>query len=277
MVLDTWDGQSNVYEDYKDEGFDVQVNLIWTAQNGDRMPPNLTTYRNRVRQVLEDYPDIFWICVENEEGNPGYFDDFDPVKYLEMIDIVKEEATPYGTIVTNGGIIAPPLDGLTYLWLKDTYGNAVAQNFIDTSVPSYIRFALMNGTNPTYQASLVLFQQLVAGYAVNNMDYVNFHSYEPRQISGYAAESVASTTPISLQYRVEYLRAVVNKNVVCNETGQKNQNGQLTVDIMNKYNDNQIPLVLWWNGEGEAVNAVALNDAAGNLRNSGIAFRDYSD
>lgn len=275
----TWDGSANAYEIYYNAGLHPHVNVNYGVESsGGKLIPtgaNLTAHQAIVEDMLDTYKPLI-VAVENEEGNPGAWDmtQFTPTRYLNLINMICNVAHARGVKVCNGGLIDNPLHNLIYTWIKNTQSTAAANSYLNSSIPPYLHTRIQNpGSNPDWDAQVAMFGQLVAGYAGSDLDYVNFHGYLPSNIAGYAPSTATEPSQYITQ-AAAYLRAVTGKDVICDEVGQTNLNPTLTVNIMERFRQNNFRYVWWWNGDGEGTSSYGLTTPAGVLRVTGEAFRD---
>lgn len=275
--VSSYSGSLPQFDLWTANGIDIFLNLLNINGGGTpvALPTDLTAYATKITQILTDYKPLVAV-IENEEGNPAYYDSsFTAEKYLNMLNIATSIAHTKGVRITNGGLITSVLHGLVYRWINTNEGAIAANSYLTNNVPTYLQSVVKLANNSTYEQAISTYIALIAGYASSDIDYINFHNYEPNNSSGYADNSITSPTPDTINRITQYLYTMTGKPVITNETGQKNNNGTLTVNMMNLYKLNSFPYVVWYDGDGIAAYSVGLTDTSGTKRPSGLAFANY--
>ena len=117
-------------------------------------------------------------------------------------------------------------------------------------------------------------------YALDYVDYVNLHLYEPFNPSIYndafKASKITSATPVVVADLQEYIKARTGKPAMTNETGQRNNvNPDLVTSMLTEYDRLKFPYVIWFSGDGLGVAQPLFNLSTGALYTNGLAFSNF--
>ena len=118
-----------------------------------------------------------------------------------------------------------------------------------------------------------------------DLDYVNFHWYEPvlERVSGakkFAKNNNPNSDQVDLKAlteAVDYLKRVTGKPVITNEIGQLTPSPAMLTTMLEKLRELQLPIVIWYSGDHTEVGkSVSLHDAStGDLKDNGQAFATF--
>ena len=236
------------------------------------------------------------VVVENEETNPNSFkisSAADGQRYIDLLKGAIAECAPRNIKVTNGGITCDILTMLTWDWLKTKYGSTTADNWAKTVMAPNVYQTL---NSPVCAAYITLGKSMISSYATLPLSYVNIHWYEPLKASQFAEGNLGNPyfsiynidstriTAGALDSCVSYLNAVLDMNVISNETGQVSRSNRLTASLLRKYffyqvSSSNFPIVCWYDGDADgATKAKALHNAISsdsfNIRGMGNSFHN---
>lgn len=195
------------------------------------------------------------LVIENEENNLQFHTG--PAQdYLNELKAATTVAHANHIPVTNGGIAFPVMLYLVYI---DYLDHGKTKEAADLQTRSPFPF------NIKWIASRKEFlQQLIAGYAKSDIDYINFHWY------GKNGDTK------SLVEVVNYLQRVTGKPAITNEIGQHDNSPETVKAIIQTCRQLHLRYAMWYSGDGERkVNeqAIGLQNNDGSLRESGEAFK----
>lgn len=285
IVLQTFTGSSANYETYAGTGLNVILNMNWgvasSTGNAVAFPTDMVDYSAKFNAVINKYqPEL--AVIENEEINEGYH--AGPLTdYLTELQTAVNLCHAKGLKATNGGIVERVV---TLLVWNDYYSRGLlteASSYAARAFPAQMLDAQGNPNvkgNAKLADALAKGQQLISAYKAMNLDFVNFHWYEPvaqREVMYQTANlaAIAHIDPKTLEESVAYLAKATGKTVIINEVGQLNQQPGIVTDVMQKLSDLKMPYVIWYSGDSGTGLAVALQNANGSLRANGIAFRNF--
>lgn len=233
-------------------------------------PEELTTYRSRLGTKLDAIAPPVVVQVENEEVAANFFAGTMP-EYMGELNAAVDVAHARNLKVTNGGITTDPLALLVWRDYKDRGLDAQADDFASRAFATPAKAWILRDLrrNPFTGLSRASLQTawdkataLVPLLAASNVDYVNFHWY--------------TDDDQALREAVEYLRRATHKPVVTTEIGQHNATKSVVTGHLGKLIEAlHLPLVIWFDFDGDP--AVGLHDigSPGVLRPNGDAFKSY--
>lgn len=278
--LQAWNGSNSLYDAYAAAGLKVLLNINYGIPRnamGDHdpipFPTDMESYSKTVNSILDKYkPEV--VVVENEEDNPFYHsgsaDD-----YIKQLQTAIQIAHSKGLKVTNGGITVREVCLIIYDDLVQSGQKEKAMEFINKAVPPAFLKRINNMNNPQIQRQVEFGRKIIAAYKTLDLDYVNFHWYEPVQARTNAAAITADFKPEIFTYVVNYLKTKTGKPVLTNEFGVLNNSPELVKGILKAAYDAKLSYAIFYSADGGQGKAVALQNGAGDLRENGVAFRDF--
>lgn len=279
IAMYNWPHNTNQYDTYISGGKSLILNLTWGGIDPVPFNTDMVAYSATMSSILNTINLPYIIAVENEEINSN-FHTGSIDQYVTMVQTVSPLIRAKNVKVTNGGVYGNGLYGLTYRYLKTTYGQSYAQtnfgNLVFTSATLYS--ADHPGEGPAFDLACNNVYAVLAASA--SLDFVNIHHYEvdnPR-ISGSDVVNLTSSNRI-IQYLKEYITTTTGKPIICNETSIRiNSQSALVTDFLQNWADNHIPYVLWWdNDDDNSYGDSPLNDQVTPyaLRPNGVAFKSF--
>ena len=196
------------------------------------------------------------LVIENEENNQRYHTGA-AQDYINQLQAAATVAHANGVAVTNGGITFPAVLYLVYL---DYLSQGKTREAADLEQRSSVSFS-----SKWLTSRKDFLQQLIAGYAKLDIDYVNFHWY------GKNGDTK------SLEEVVTYLQRVTGKPAISNEIGQQDASPQTVKAILQTCRRLGLRYAIWYSGDGERntdEQAVGLQNNDGSLREGGDAFKE---
>jgi hypothetical protein len=280
-----WDGSEPSYNAYASAGFKVLLNVNYGVPRnaaGEHapvpFPTDMNAYSKTLNSVLDKYkPEV--VVIENEEDNPNYHqgsaDD-----YINELKTGIQVAHSKGLKVTNGGITVREICLIIYDDLVQSGQKDKAMEFARKAFPQNFANRLGNGgdltRNPQIGRQVEFGRKIIAAYKNLDLDYVNFHWYEPVQARGKNIDkSSVSFDPATFEYVVNYLREKTGKPVMTNEFGVLEPSADLVRNLLKAARDANLSYAIFYSADGGEGKAVALQNASGDLRENGHAFKDF--
>ena len=158
-----------------------------------------------------------------------------------------------------------------------TEANSFAQRCIPVSISNDLPDL---NNHPDLKERMQFADTLVQAYKNADLDYINFHWYEP-VLNRWNATSQSSTVPTgvdtkAMQEVMAFLNRATGKTVITNETGELYNSPGIVKDMLQEFVTQGTPYVIWYSGDGHNQDgAVALNNADGSLRSNGKAFLHF--
>jgi hypothetical protein len=280
-----WNGSNDAYDQYAAAGFKIILNVNYDVPRdavGDKkpipFPTDMQAYSKTLNSILDKYkPEL--VVIENEEDNPGYHSGTAD-QYLTQLKTAIGICHAKGLKVTNAGITDRGMGLLVY----DDYVQKGKQKEADEFARRAFPQRLVANIKTRYQndeqvkRQIEFSRQVIKGYKTLDLDYVNFHWYEPAAARG-AGQGIVSKEehmdPVVFAAAVNFLKRTTGKPVVTNEVGELNASPTIVQELMQKILDAGMDYAIWYSADGGAGKAVALQSGDGNLRQNGIAFRDF--
>ena len=151
-----------------------------------------------------------------------------------------------------------------------------AMDFVNKALPPALLKRLNNLDNPQVARQLEFGRKIIAAYKTLDLDYINFHWYEPVKARTKVASSNSEFNPEIFALVVDYLKTTTGKPVLTNEFGVLNSSPQLVKGVLQAARDAKLSYAIFYSADGGGEGkAVALQNATGDLRENGIAFRDF--
>ncbi|HVX25273.1 MAG TPA: hypothetical protein VHB70_02945 [Parafilimonas sp.] len=281
--VSTWSGTVNFYDDFANAGFKIILNINYGIPRntmGDKQPvpfpTDLDAYGKTVSSILDKYkPEL--VVIENEEDNPFYHSG-SAEDYINELKTAITICHSKGLKVTNGGLTEREIMLLVYDDLMTSGKTQQAKDFADRAIPQQYLNKLNNYQRlPVVQRALTFGKAVIQAYKTLDLDYVNFHWYEPSTARGKqdaAALNVDHIDPMVFASVVNYLSRVTGKPVITNEFGVLNTSPALITELMQKVLDAKMDYAIFYSGDG-AGGSKALQNGDGSLRQTGEAVRDF--
>ncbi|HYK47119.1 MAG TPA: hypothetical protein VEV83_18210 [Parafilimonas sp.] len=285
ITVTDWKGSSDAYDQYAAAGFKIILNINYDIPRdvtGDKKPipfvTDLEAYRKTLNSILDKYkPEL--AVIENEEDNPGYHSGT-AQQYLTQLKTAIEVCHAHGVKVANAGLTNREIAGLVYDDLIRSGKKAEAASFAERAFPERLKSRLkqMYQPNSMVARQLDFGRQVIEGYKTLDLDYVNFHWYEPTQSRGAGPQGIADVQnidPAVFETVINYVKRSTGKPAITNEFGQLNRSPEIVKQLFQKVLDTGMPYAIWYSADGGEGKAVALQNADGTLRENGVMFRDF--
>lgn len=277
LTVADWDGSSSRYEIYRDKGVKQLVVINYTNGNPSPFVPasQLSGYADTIELMLDEYPDMYGIVIENEAINTtfhtGALSD-----YIAMIQTAYSVAHPRGVKVTDGGFYGVGLDIKVYRWLVTKYGQSAADQYGALSMTNaQINAAQTPNSNPTMEAKAKQIDTIFQ--AVNYVDYFNIHPYEVFSQTNLQPDTVTQISPNVLRYQKEYVEETTRKPCISNETGVRvNTQPLLVGNLIAEYYRLGFFHMQYFDGVGGLAGAEPITDeTTGVLLPNGVPFKNF--
>ncbi len=276
IFLSSFGGSNGLYNAYIAGGLEVILNINnQPVVDGipNPYPIDMAAYAAGINSVLDVYqPPV--VIIENEEQNEVYYSGT-PEEYIAMLEVAIPLVHARALKVSNGGLLYAPVAALIYWEMIDLGQTTEAAAFLSSSVPpSYWDRFTDPGSHPDWVTYVNQFQTLIDYYATSDLDYVNFHVYEPANVT--TADNGVSAITNAIPITAAWLRNKTGKQIITNEVGQKNINATLTTNILQACIDSGLKYIIWYSGDSdEGQHAKALTETDGTLRVTGQAFANF--
>ncbi len=280
--LDSWGGSNDAYDIYKDAGLKVLLNVnsgIPRSATGEPapipFPTDMASYSKTLSSILDKYkPEV--VVIENEEDNPNYHTG-DANDYINELKTGIQIAHSKGLKVTNGGITYHEVCAIIYDDMMQHGKEQEAKEFANKVFPPAMLMRLSNASGPQIKRQLEFGRKIIAAYKTLDLDYVNFHWYEPVKARG--ANGVGKTDTIVdtkiFEFVANYIKTMTGKPVMSNEFGVFNTAPSLTRGLLQAVYNSNLQYAIFYSSDGGEGRAVALQNLTGDLRENGAAFRDF--
>jgi hypothetical protein len=248
---------------------DAGLEITWTVRNTTRpstlRPPDASTpvedvgeYQRVIREVLDEYR-IALVVVENEATFREHFTGT-PRDYETMLRAACEVAHEKDIPCATDGMLSNTVKRYVYYYLACIAADpgraeAFRQNVGD----------LPPGLGCQAAAAGPPIDDWIEAYRNAQPDFVNIHWYseagdDPAQDAAVFAEAVRA------------FEEMTGLPVITNETGQRDDDPEITTARMEVVLDYGMPFCIWYSTEGRAS---VLADRDGRLRPNGEAFKAF--
>ena len=281
--INTCNGTINNYYDFASAGFKIILNINYRvprSATGEKQPvpfpTDLEAYSKTFTSILDKYkPEL--VVVENEEDNPFYHsgtaDD-----YINELKTAISICHSKGLKVTNGGLTEREMMLIVFDDLMSNGKTQEAYDFANRAMPQQYLSKLNNYKKlPVVQRALTFGKAVIQAYKILDLDYVNFHWYEPSVARGKMNNSALNTDHIDSKVFaavVNYLKRTTGKPVITNEFGVLNTSPTLIQELMQQVLNANMDYAIFYSGDG-AGGSIALQNGSGSLRQTGEAVRDF--
>lgn len=282
LNIDGWTGSDDACDIYQNAGLKLILNVnmgIPRNAAGEHdpvpFPTDMSAYSKKLNSILDKYkPEV--LVVENEEDNPNYHSG-DADDYINELKTAIQIAHSRGIKVTNGGITFREVCLIIFDNLMQNGKQQQAREFAQNVFPPAILMRLKNLSNPMVKKQLDFGRKIIAAYKTLDLDYVNFHWYEPVKARG--ANGVNKNDTIVDQKIFEFvansLKTMTGKQIMSNEFGVFNPSIGLIKGLLQAVYDADLKYAIFYSADGGPGKAVALQNLSGDLRENGVAFRDF--
>lgn len=281
--ISTYSGYINHYDEFTRAGFKIILNINYAVPRnalGEKkpipFPTDLDAYAKTFTSILDKYkPEL--VVVENEEDNPGYHSG-SPEDYINELKTAISICHSKGIKVTNGGLTVREV---TLLAFDDLYQSGKKQEALDFAgrvFPKQYLAKIDRYQNfPAVKRALTFGRPVIAAYKNLDIDYINFHWYEPVAARGKLNNGALDrehVDPMIFTAVVNYLSRKTGKPVITNEFGVLNTSPSLITDLMQKVMDAKMEYAIFYSADGTG-GAKALQNNDGSLREIGNAVKDF--
>lgn len=267
----------------KNNGLDVITNFDYYGPATKALPfmRSSSAIATGISSVLKQYRP-YLVAVENEEVNAQNYSG-SVQGYINELTAATQFLHANNIKVTNGGLTEEVLCILVYRDYLSRGLTAQAADFAKRTMPPAIINSLPSLSNYPGLANRVLAADtLVRAYKNIDLDYINFHWYEPVierwPDVPYGVSNIQHIDTRAMAEVMNYLNKATGKTVISNEVGELTDSPGIVQDIMTQFAALQTPYVIWYSGDGHHKNwsnAVALNNPDGSLRDNGKAFLNF--
>ncbi len=278
----SWGSSNDAYDTYAAAGLKVLLNINYgiprnaaSDQDPIPFPTDMSAYSKQVNSILDKYkPEV--VVIENEEDNPNYHSG-DADDYINELKTGIEIAHSKGLKVTNGGITYREVCLIMYDDMMQRGKQQEANEFAQKVFPPAMIMRINNTSNPQIKHQLEFGRKIIAAYKTLDLDYVNFHWYEPvkaRGANGTNKNDTIVDTKI-FEFVANYLKTTTGKPVMTNEFGVFNTSPSLVKGLLQAVYNANLGYAIFYSSDGGVGKAVALQNVSGDLRENGMAFRDF--
>jgi hypothetical protein len=235
----------------------------------------MNAYAKSLNSILDKYkPEV--VVIENEEDNPNYHSG-DADDYINELKTAIQVAHSKGLKVTNGGITFREVCLIVYDDMVQQGKKQEAIAFAKKVFPPAVLRRLDNASMPAVKRQLDFGRKIIAAYKTLDLDYVNFHWYEPIKSRGQQGTDAGDTTvdPKIFDFIANYLQTKTGKPILTNEFGVFNTSPSLTLGLLKAVRSAGLRYAIFYSADGGTGRAVALQNGLGELRSNGEAFKDF--
>ncbi|MBI4058342.1 hypothetical protein HY408_01105 [Candidatus Gottesmanbacteria bacterium] len=265
LFVDRWNGRCSECDAALNEGLKLVLTIRNGGGNGEPSypPTNIPAFKLIISRVLETYqPEV--LVVENEENSLTLFYSGTPEEYHAELAAACEVAHEKNTKCTNGGLVSSLVAYLTAEQYREQGEPFKAREYLRRTLDpeEFIRYE-KSPDSPRLQLQIRRGQELLAGYAQADADFVNFHWY------------IEDTD--ALNEAVDYLEETTGLPALTNEVGQQeNENPLQVINTMKKITQLDLPIAVWFSHDTEGFGGSrSLFNPDGTLRPNGIAFKEF--
>lgn len=145
LNMDSWTGRNTGIEQAQAAGLKVYLNVNWHTirnENGIRVPQpflqvsETAEYEKTLTEILAKYKDAIALLVTENEETVNLFHSGTAEEYIYELSVAYKIAKKFGVRITNGGLVNPQLQILTYRNLVEESRIVAANDFYDNCVDS---------------------------------------------------------------------------------------------------------------------------------------------
>lgn len=286
LNMDSWTGRNTGIEQVQAAGLKVYLNVNWKTvrtQEGIRMPqPFLSLnetadYEKTLTEILAKYKDAISLLVIENEETVNLFHSGTAEDYVYELSVAYKIAKKFDVRITNGGLVNPQLQILTYRNLIEENRIVAANDFYDNCMDSKTKKNAKYRNNKDVEAKVAETEYLLKNYKVL-VDVVDFHWYEPliKQVGmfNWFENDTQFATPGALGYITEYIKKITGKEVICNEVGVLNGQPGLVTSVLKDFQKCGIKELCWSSFTSDNGTVDPLNNGT-ELNNLGLAFANF--
>lgn len=182
-----------------------------------------------------DKPDI--ISFNNEEPNRAYWEGT-AQSYVNTMNTLAEVAHSHGVPCSNGGILQ---NVIYYIrWVYQQEGKTDSVNLINA------RANIGPNTGTAAQELIDWYKVEIPAIAASDLDYVNFHWYEPAINLDPGSDTTTGLVPIV----VNFLRSRTGKPVINTEFGMEGNSRNMFNQLCDELDDSGVDIRVYYNGTG---------------------------
>ena len=285
LTIRTWSGSSTRYEIYRTKlGLGKQIPVI-NGINGGATPyyvgaEELGWYADTLALILDKYPDIKIVVIENEAINVTYLGDASGFHTGNLAEYAGEVAAAYAVCkprnvkMVESGVYGIGLYGLIYRDLVAQGRTADAAAYAAIAMTPSQLSNVQTESNPVTEVKIRMVDSIMnlSPY----FDYMNIHLYEVfnPNIVDEAGQTVA--TDLYIKYAQDYIQKRTHKQLITNELGQRNNTQpDLVTSLLGQYYRYSFPIIQWFSGVGSAGSQPLNNETTGAINPNGTAFKNY--
>lgn len=263
------------YEKFYDAGLNVFPVFNWGAVNNGggqkprEFPQNLTLYRSNLNKIFNtmktnnELPDM--VAIENEPTNELYYiiRNNDMSDYINELEVAIEVCHSFGVKVCDGALHPQGLMYLTWKNYDDKGMNDSADyvyDFLSNAAKNYIRDPKAND----FDVYMDKVNQLIAAYTTMDLDYVNYHFFDPVSFDG--------TQMADHRGMVHHYNEITGKPVVTNAWAINSTSESYLSTVMNNIKDAGVQFAVYYNANDK--NSKALTNSNGTLTALGSSFKN---
>jgi hypothetical protein len=279
---------------------EILLNINWRneAEGPVAYPGASTEYKDFVKDVIDTFTSGSYVApavivVENEENNPNFHvinTLRDISNYTAQLRYVAQVCKQKGIKVANGGFTTLGMNLLVWDYYKNVENDSIrAERFLRKMLPPEVTLDM---TSKKVQTKIQIVKSLINNYALLEIDYFNFHWYEPVQALFWTDTILPKNidtnhiSPDVLEAVLQYVRLkspVAGRTVITNETGQITSSPEIPKELTCAMQG--LPVVCWYSGDGNfddakrkyqayALHNVEKTTPYFTLRPNGLAFKE---
>lgn len=219
---------------------------------------DIAKYKQQVTSVVQAFHPAL-IMADNEENSDVFYTGT-PAQYHAELRAACEVAHTYGIACADGGLVSR---GVALLVVNDyaqsgQQDKALSMAQRSLGIPNLTTFAQVQQTLAASSDQIQRCHDLVAGFAADGADYINFHWYE--------------TDAGALQEAVAFLRRNSSgRPIITDEIGQRNEDATEVTSKLATIKQLGLTFAIWFSGDGPV--SRALQNPDWTLRPNGTAFQ----
>lgn len=295
IAMRNWSGSSNVFDAYFAEGIINHVVIDVGTSTGDDVPwitatsnpYNLADLAVDVDDLLDTYPTIRTLTLDNEELQNTYHQEGRLFQYIDIAEVVQPICKAHGVKLSNGGFgDFFAINGFIFRWIKGFYGQDSADSFADkvfSNGTSGNPYDIANDPNFDPTSSLqTRIKDVDTIVSFDGWDLLNFHMYNPIDDFNTTPFPVNSAQIDIWRYYAEGFRYANTDHIrpsMNNETGQRETEApEMVANMLPMFWRLRFFIVDWWSGfNSSGLMARPLTEDNGTIQPNGVEYRNFSD
>jgi hypothetical protein len=275
-----WSGFSNSYDLYVTDSGLIPHIVLGVDSAGVAPQPWIDNYAGLITivdDILDTYPDIHLLILDNEEMIPAYHTG-DIAGYIAIAEAIKPTLQAHHCLLANGGfgdIFAQ--NCYTYRYVQTKYNQDSADAY---GIRVFLTLGQRNAckipdSDPDLEARVLQVDSVMSCTA---FDIANIHSYEPQPPVGTGTNTVTQPTTNEWRFQIEAFKNSTTKRriVFNNETGQRhNEEPDLVTNMLILGFRLGFKWMDWWSGNGAGLGARPLTQDSGTLKPTGDAWKAW--